>query len=109
MQERYIHSLRIVLAAAGIAMALNGASPLQEGSHGTNQHNVNADPATHLVPIPCPEHMPWDPPIKDNEGQTTDIQLASIKRVEPRPQRTQPECWKIVRDNETPSEVTNPV
>lgn len=57
-------------------------------------------PSEHLIgPVPCTEPMPWEPNYNGGDQEAgKSVMLASIKRPEPTPDRNQPECWIIVKD-----------
>lgn len=97
--------VRRVALGVTAAIALSGLGVLMEKTP-QNQDSTTKSrdiPEEHLIRVPCTEPMPWEAPGTENndQGQTGEIKLASIKLPEPAPNRNQPECWIIVKDNDS--------
>jgi hypothetical protein len=100
-------TLKIVTAAAGIAVSLNGLGALKENSSNTgkdftNGKNTQNIEQQHLIPVPCEHPLPWEPGYKsDTKESGIVIELASVKKPEPTRDPNPAECWTIVTETTT--------
>lgn len=89
------------MALALIATQASNSADIKP-TNGDSIDNSNNQPTEHIIgPFPCKEPMPWEPDYKGNDqNQTGEIKLASVKKPEPTPDRYQPECWIVVKDKD---------
>lgn len=95
-------TLRVATAGIGAAFLLSGLGNVaDETLTDKNITGPKNQPSEHLIPVPCAETMPWEPPTKDKSNQIGEASLVSIKIPDPIPNRNQPECWQIIRNSGT--------
>ncbi len=89
--------VKVAVAAGTLAAALSGGTQLRTQENGSSPTNTNGTHTEwHIVPCPKDFVPPWEyqAPKNDNGSQQAIIiELASIKKPEPTPNRNQTECW----------------
>ncbi len=107
--ERHIpRFLKIAIAATGAAVALSGGPlmPSQE-NNSTPTDTKGTHTEWHIMPCPKDFVPPWEYQAPKNDNgvqQAIIIELASIKKPEPTPNRNQTECWGPVEVPNTNSD-----
>ena len=86
--KNFKRAVRAIALGVGTAVLLSGAVIRTEGTTPIK---------AQLVPVPCTEPMPWDPPlIKNNQSGSIEIELASVKSS-PTEVPIKPECWTVIQ------------